>query len=531
MFSSSPNPSPGSQGSESTKLTVHGYCDLDHQQLLQLAYRQEFEQLRQLRGEYTLVFEEGSNCTIITSPIGAMHYFYVWAANSSSSFIHGRRIVDILQRARLDWTWNWQALGDLCQLENLTNNATLHPDIKRVPPGSLLQFNSGQLRIDSRSAIDSLGTQVPNPARAVQALNDEVARISGSNPYLSLSGGFDSRVILSSLLRQGIKPHLITMGTDECSDVCVARSIASHFGLKHDLVRIDLDDFLAHGHEVSSLTNGTKTAWHWHTYLYPLKASIPSSSTFFVGTLGEFARSYYFDRGQLGRLGDQYPRQALNRFWGLKLHRHPTFLSHELQGLAPQFAAQLQENGIAARASRLKTYCHNSFLPGLTRYYFEQRVPNFYANGIAMYQASSQWRSPFHNKEWLEAIWNLEPGWKLGSNWHRYAIQQNCPELLEFPEENGFDPKRMLTKAPPLYWTSLMRRTPYVTYDRSSGWYRQEQLQDSLTSNLAAIDDLIDPATVKSILAEHRAGTDRTRSLAFLLTMARWKQVLSDRNQ
>ena len=528
VFSGHHQSHPGS-GSEPTQITLHGYCELDPPELLNLAQKADFERLRNLRGEYTLIVEDRQLCTIITSPVGAMHYFYTQAGDGRSGFVHGRRIVDILTRAGLDWSWNWQALGDLCQLENLTDNATLHPDIHRVPPGTVLQVANGELKRDTRSAIESLGVESPNPVGAIRALNAEVARLAGEAPYLSLSGGFDSRVILSSMLSQGIKPHLITMGTDECSDVSVARAIAKRFGLQHDLVRIELDDFLTHAPEVSSLTNGTKTAWHWHTYLYPLKGKIPSTSAFFVGTLGEFARSYYFDRGQLGRLGDRFPVPALNRFWGLKLHRHPTFLPQEFAGLAPQFAAQLEEPGIASRVSRLRHHCHDSFLPGLTRYYFEQRVPNFYANGIAMYQASSQWRSPFHNREWLQAIWNLPAGWKLGSNWHRFAIEKNLPELLDFSEENGCQPQRMLRKAPPLYWTPLMRRTPYITYDRSSGWYRERALQESLTSRVELLNDLVDPATVTEILHQHRAGSDRTRSLAFLLTMAHWKQVLAER--
>jgi len=183
-----------------------------------------------------------------------MHYFYCQTGNTSAGISHGRKIIDIIRESSLNWKWNWQALGDLCQLENLTDNATLHPDIHRVPPGSVLQFKDRKLQIETRSAIDALKLQPPNPLRAVDALNEEVARLAGDTPYLSLSGGFDSRVILSSLLKQGIKPHLITMGTDECSDVRVARTIASRYGLQHDLVRIELDDFLNHGTAISRLT-------------------------------------------------------------------------------------------------------------------------------------------------------------------------------------------------------------------------------------------------------------------------------------
>jgi asparagine synthase (glutamine-hydrolysing) len=104
------------------------------------------------------------------------------------------------------------------------------------------------------------------------------------------------------------------------------------------------------------------------------------------------------------------------------------------------------------------------------------------------------------------------------------------PKLLNFPEENGLAPGRMLKKAPPFYWTSLMRRTPYITYDLSSEWYRNPSLQDFIYSNRQTLDDLIDPDLVATILLNHKSGEDRTRTLAFLLTMIYWKQNLKRHN-
>lgn len=503
-----------------------GYCNLTEDVILRRFQQEGVASLRDLDGEYTIVVASSSECWIITSPVGAMHYFYHL---QGERFHHGQQIAAIAREAGLAWQWNWQALGDLLQLENLTGNASLHPDIHKVPPGSLVHFHrpSGKLRLDSRVCLDELPRRSSTATEAVQALNRSVETWAGDAPFLSLSGGFDSRVILASMLRLGIRPHLVTMGTDACSDVRVARRIAAHFDLPHDLIRLELDDLLRHGLTVSALTNGTKTAWHWHTYVYPLKAAVPAGTTFFVGTLGEFARSYYFDRGALGLLADRFPAFSLSRFWTLKLGRHPTFQEAELGGLAPELARELDAEGIRRRSARLAAFCHHRFLRGLTRYYFEQRVPNFYANGIAMYRASSAWRSPFHSRAWIEAIWNLPERWKLGSNWHRFAIARNCPDLLEFPEENGFDRRRMLRRAPPLYWTPPMRRATYVTYDQSATWYREPLLQDFLHDHFSLIDDLVDPALAARIAASHRSGVDRTRTLAHLLTLIRWKQVLA----
>jgi asparagine synthase (glutamine-hydrolysing) len=505
------------------RLRQIGYTKYSEQQLLDLFLNQGSQSLRDVGGEYILILEGVNECALITSPVGAMHYYYYY---DGSRFCHGERIIDILGQASLPWQWNWFALGDLCQLENLTNNQTLHPSIRRVPPGACLHYKNNQLDLDANCYIDSIPLLRPDPNAAVEAMNQEVATWSGNNPYLSLSGGFDSRVILGSMLQQGIQPHVITMGNDQCSDVRTAKAIASEFNLTHDLIRININDFFEHAPRISELTNGTKSACHWHTYLYPLKARIPTESSFFVGTLGEFARSYYFDKGHLGRLAKLNPNWALHKFWNMKLSRHPTFLANEISSLNSQFAEQLYPAGINDRANRLTSYCKHQFLPGLARYYFEQRVPNFYANGIKMYMDSSQWRSPFHSRRWIDQIWNLPESWKLGSNWHRYAITKNMPKLLKFPEENGFVPGRMLAKAPPLYWTSAMRTTSYISYDLSSEWYRDPQLQDFIYANRKSIDDLIDPALVASILVSHKSGEDRTRTLAFLLTMIYWKQNL-----
>jgi asparagine synthase (glutamine-hydrolysing) len=505
---------------EPIAVKIIGYCELDKQALLKKFMEQGPGSLRDLRGEYTLAIEAGNECFIITSPVGAIHYFY---ALKDGKFYHSDKVVDILKDAKLEWKWDWQALGDLCQLENLTENATLHKDIRKVPPGSILRFKDGKVGLESIQYLDTVGRRKGDPDEALAALNDEVAFWAGDNPYLSLSGGFDSRLILSSLLKQGIKPHLITVGNDECTDVEVTSKIAARFGLRHDIVALTLEDFIAYGPEIARITNGTKPACHWHTYLYPLKAAIPKESVFFVGTLGEFARSYYFDKGALSQAADIFGEYSLLRFWNRKLNRHRTFSDTELQGLAPEFSEQINSAGTAGRARRLVGLCHKKFLSGLARFYFEQRVPNFYANGIKMYQATSNWRSPYHSRKWISAVWSLDNSWKLGSNWHRYAIRKNFPQLLDFPEQRGFLKNKMLPKAPPFYWTPFMRRLPYVGYDLSSGWFRDAGIQEFMRENIRAISDIIDDKTALNIIEAHRKGIDRTRAIAFLLSLMHWE--------
>ena len=503
------------------EIRILGYCELGESELLAMFHAEGPECLRNLRGEYTLVIENSDGIYVIVSPFGALRYFYTV---QNGKLYHSDKLVEIIEDSGLAWEWDWQALGDVCRMEHLTENTSLHRHIKKVPAGSIFHFKDGTLTLDSRLWVDSIEPGEPDPEEALNVLNEEVAFWAGDTPFISFSGGLDSRVMLSSLLKQGIKPNLMTRGTDESFDVVVTRQIASKFGLNHDVSNFDMDDFFQHASDISALTNGTMTARHWHTYIYPLNSGIGKDNVFFAGTLGEFVRGYPFDKGFISKISDKFPGPSLSKFWMTKLTRHPTFTDEELNGVTPELKAQLDDNGTHEQVRRLSNLCHGKFLSGLRRFYIEQRIPSFTGNGVKMYLASTSWVSPFHSRKWINHVWRLGDRWKLGDNWHRYAVQKNFPELLAFQERNGSAEGRIVPRAPFLYWTPMKKRFRVPKDNNlSESWYRTDRISDFVIENADEIDDIIDRETVKNILASHLEGTNRSRSVAFLLTMIFWK--------
>jgi hypothetical protein len=513
--------------SSGVNLKVFGYCDCDYRTIANYILTSSMNHLLGMNGEFTLVYSHNGEEGIITSMIGAIQYFYYY---DGLRFAHGNTVLDVLEKVNLSWDWDWQSVGDLCEQENLTQNRTMHKDIKKVPAGTILTFKD-KIRIRSLNFLDSIMIKDTSAVDAIDIFNAETARLAGIKPVISLSGGFDSRVILSSLLKQNIFPSVVTLGKNDNSDMHVAQMIAKEFLLEHTKVELCLDDFLDHAEHIATITNGSKPACHWHTYLYPKKAGISKDQSFFVGTLGEFARSYYFDKGLLALLNESSLLLSQERFWKLKLSRHRTFLSDEYHYLCDELRNEVSIEGIENRARRNAMLSKGNFLAGSSRYYLEQRVPHFYANGISMYNDTGSWRSPFHNTEWLKIIWNLSEQWKLGSNWHRLAIKRNFPRLLNFPEEKGFNTKSMLQKAPPLYWVSIMQRSKYKSYDSSTEWYADKKIQEFLLDSSSLLDDLINRKLCESILEQHSKFKNRTRALSFLLTILCFKMVLNQRGK
>lgn len=503
-------------------IKIIGYCDLNSHRISELIRGGRQNEIINAGGEFTVIHTNDCEIQIITSWIGAMHYFYYYDGNR---FEHGEHIIEILRKLGLPWEWDWDSLGDLCAQENLSENRTLHKSIKRVPPGSILKYGH-TLQIHSSSFLDLIKDQRTDAVDAVNVFNKETSKWISRNPYLSLSGGFDSRVILSSMLHQNIYPVLVTLGSEESTDTQVASSISTTFGLEHRKVILELDDFLADAEHIAFITNGSKPACHWHTFMYPKKAEVPKDESFYVGTLGEFARCYYFDKGLLSLCLDGVNIDVQERFWQLKLQRHQTFKEDELKDLARPFKEQLDQRGIHKRSKRNAKLSKGSFLAGGSRYYLEQRVPNFYSNGIRMYNETGAWRSPFHNVEWLRLISGLTDNWKLGSNWHRLAIKRNYPVLLRFPEEKGFMLDRMTTKAPPLYWLAFMQRKKYATYDLSQTWYCDDRIRSLIMDNTRLLDDVVNRRLCDKAINEHRSFGNRTKTISFLLTLLYFKLAL-----
>lgn len=510
-----------------------GYCSLTPPELADLAESRGPAALASLPGQYVIVLESPADTYLISSPYGMCQYHY---AVVDGAFYHGETVLDVLRRAGLPWEWDWQALGDLAHLEYVHNDASLHPRIRRVPPGAILHFQQGRLHTSSLSWEQLHPPSPSRPLEAVAALNAETQRWATPASMIALSAGFDSRVILSSLLISGCRPAVVTMGFPASVDVVVSEMICSRLNLPLTRVQLDIADYLESGSAIAALSNGTEFADHWHAYIFPKKADLHLDTPFFIGSNGEFARSCLFGKaGPLAVTAALLSPLSLYWFWRWRVNMIQVFHKEDLPGLRPELAAEFSEFQSRSRISRLMQMSYQSLLPGYERYYLEQRMRTLLASGLTLTGAHAAWRAPMFSPEWCKWIWNLDRSWKLGDNWHRFAIDQNWPSLLDFPEEGGST--RTRRRASALYWVpQLAKKIPFaktmfgksvyksVSYAHYKDWFRDDRVREFVLDHAPLLEELIDRRTVAAIVEENRATGDRTRAIAFLLSMAFWLQ-------
>ena len=207
-----------------------------------------------------------------------------------------------------------------------------------------------------------------------------------------------------------------------------------------------------------------------------------------------------------------------------------------VRGLRPELAEALGVEGQADRAQRLADMTPGRLLDGLDRFYIEQKVFNFYGDGLRLYGDDARARLPFLDVGWAEAILALPRRWRLGSRWHRWAIAERFPRLLDYPVESEVDRDHSaLHRTPrPLYWlpplarkfsrrtTGLPRREGYVHYAGYEEWSRGDRLSSRLTARSELLSELIEEPALTALVRRHHEYGDRVMAIAYLTAMADW---------
>jgi asparagine synthase (glutamine-hydrolysing) len=137
-----------------------------------------------------------------------------------------------------------EALLSYFQFGYIPDPLTAFRTIRKLPPGHLLEFKAGQIKVSSYWDVPAYGTF--NPASEPECLDelerrlDEAVRIrliSDVPLGALLSGGVDSSTIVALMARANsgaVKTFSIGFPHEDFSETAHARAVADHFGTNHN---------------------------------------------------------------------------------------------------------------------------------------------------------------------------------------------------------------------------------------------------------------------------------------------------------
>jgi hypothetical protein len=367
-----------------------------------------------ISGDFVVSKSSPSHQLLASSFLSSIPYYYAFDKNGS--LIHGNNVFELARRSGKEWKWNERALQCLALYGHTLNDDTLCAGIYRIPSATQISVSNGKTKIEELQVKPFEWDKEINIENSFEQLKLAFEKcVTDSKPiYLSLSAGYDSRLLLALCLDAGIVPIISVMGNEECTDVVVASSICKDLGLPLNIVNLSESDYIKYGNEIANITSGVKTANNWHTYLYGKRGDF-NHGTHLVGSNGEFARSFFFDIPKLNGIADRSPRVVMNAYWLARLFRRARKFS-KLNPLVNKSTITTLELSTLAKIGH-KWNSHN-FRSELDAFYAEQRVRHFIGAGLACYSSYSSPRSPFLDPNWIRSIAGLRRHLKCGNLFH-----------------------------------------------------------------------------------------------------------------
>lgn len=437
----------------------------------------------------------------------------------------GSTVLEVLRASGLKWEWDWNTLATMVYFGHTIRRGTYHPKIHRLWAGDIVHWKDGRTQVTT--VPEPVADKIAHPSDvALEALLAFIKKHGGDNSVVPLSAGYDSRLILSAFLANGMRPTLFVKGVDKrATDVRIAHEIAAALGLTIRFADLPWHEYVENRERIVELTSGTKTPDNWHTYIGTKRSGFTRENILFTGTNGEYARTLWADRGMMLYAAEMLSRYSLPKFWDIKLKRTAPLPTVE-QGLSKEFAECLSDAHETFRKWLLENYGPPHGLGEANDEFFRcERIPAFHANGYSLYTETCRVRTVFLDPHWYNAVRQMPRYMKLASKWHREAIGKLYPRLLDFPTNESGVPMRR--GVPATYWLGLSGYGAGPTVSYGPEYLASDQFFEMLASAMPYVSDLFDAEPTLRFVKQVRNSTVGQRGISVIAALAFWMQTVS----
>ena len=279
------------------------YRDLEQRNLVfQLYQKYGKDFIHYVKGIFTIVIIDGSNFYIFNDPSGVRKFFHY--ANGEH-FVFTNRLECITNRHPLSIREEHAALFSL--MEHFIDGMTLFNEVTYSTPATCVCF-SDSLKIDHYwNYLDLTGKEVRNYSFTEFAgyfrdlIAGYTAYFAPKDVTMTLTGGNDSRTILSALLNISMKPRAFTFGNPDSYDGVVAREITEKTGMEYSNYFVDnpsAEWFERMGKEIIPLGHSLVNIHRAHRLdaIQKEKEQFPDTDMLFAGFMGgDYIKGIVYD--------------------------------------------------------------------------------------------------------------------------------------------------------------------------------------------------------------------------------------------
>lgn len=430
-------------------------------------------------------------------------------------------------------------LADTLAFSFPLGTATLFAGVDCLPPASALTWDAATGELKQRQYWQ-LATREPTSGdladleRIRGLFNDGVADIVrlGGPITLALSGGMDSRAILSALLACGASFQTLTHSIEEATDAHLSVTLARLADAPHHFYKVTGEALRGRMAEGVRMMGGRVAAVDVHplcflddiaTYSRVVLTGM-GGAVYKVVASGSRTASEAVDPAALAPEIFRSYNKALRVDQDFPALLRPDWLAE----LGPR-PRQSLDAAIAATAARVE-------VRGISgRIFFEERMRKLLSKGDMIVRRDVETRHPLLVPEVIEAVYNLPYSVRADGGLLRYVVTKNAPALADQPYERDGRPMRFLFTPWQRAQDQAARRIqqfrkrwklggqPHRVYSyRYADWIR-----GPLNAEFREV--LLDPRTqsrpywrgetIATWLDKHAAGQDRAAQLSLLFAL------------
>jgi asparagine synthase (glutamine-hydrolysing) len=488
-----------------------------------------------------LVDEERGLVVLVSDATGSLPLY--WANGSRFAFAASLRAVCAALESGPDL--DLRAAADYIHYGVVLGEKTLAAGVSLVPAGTTLTYDrhDGTVRMAAHTRPASFFDRREDDRHAylqkvTGAFGAAVARACADAPALglSLSGGLDSRAILSAIPPASRPVRTYTVGVRLCADDVIAGKLSRLAGTAHYFLELGdeyLRDFLPNLERMVALTDGMYLS-HGLTEMLALRAVEASGiRTLLRGHLGELAKSslawpFHTDAAIESMNGrDPFADYFFSRVNYVSAGVDPvdlftSDLRAEVRGAARRSLDEALEEAPDLSPPDLCSYLY------LTQHHRRCTIPS-----IELFRAGTDVRQPFADDRFLKALLGGRSEWRTGTDIHRHITAQNDRRLLAVRNSNtgapGSAPAWLDRMMDPVNSVLKKLNAPgYRHYHQLDVWMRRQLLasvQDVLFDGGSLARGLYNMTTLQRLVDETKTGAaDRAHLLQLLLVLELWQR-------
>ncbi len=284
---------------------------------------------------------------------------------------------------------------------------------------------------------------------------------------LSLSGGMDSRLILSSLLNgKNRNWYAHTFGNNNHPDSVVAQKISGDLGIKHEQINLDLptiDTFLSEAAEYVSLTN-VNNAVTGYLQLRNYKSLIGRNEVVVDGGFGEIWRREFFNRLLIKGRRELINRNIDGMIPYLQVH-HANIFTEEIQKSLLAGCKEQLEDIIEILPKAELTGVEN----WIDLFAIKTRLSNYYSSAQIHLDGWVFSYMPFIQPNILSNLFNVTLTERKNGKMFREVIKQNNKSLVKYPLAKGqYSHPFFLNTIQSRVWNAAYKKLRFKMYDDRS---------------------------------------------------------------